>query len=178
MDVSGPYRDAARCRWVIRWVDPDGKGRAMARKDRAVVEQKAAELRAQGAGTPADAGVSLDQQGAFDGSVAWVKAALAAALEASQRATEAGDVRMLSAIRKHIGNLRDALTAWGPYSGHQETQAAFEKLLDFHEANGWHREHEGIHEQRPADPELAGALQDANPDPWAALAPADNTKDN
>ena len=176
VDISGPYLD--RGRWTLRWQDPTtGKARCFSRCDRAAVDARRAELLAQAPGTPAGAGPVLGPLQPFDGTVAWVKQALATALEASTRATEVGDSKTLAAIRKHIGNLKDALAAWQPFGDHAETQEALEKLVLFHETNGWGREHEGLHDAPPVTPELAAGLGGES-GPWAGLSPPPTTKDN
>lgn len=177
MDVRGPYFNKSANRWELRWVDPAGAPRCFSRKDKATVDAHAAQLQTQAPGTPAGAGPVLGPLQPFDGTVAWVKQALGNALEASTKATEAGDSRTLAGIRRHISNLKDVLAAWGPYSEHAETQEALEKLVLFHETNGWGREHEGLHDAPPVTPELAAGLGGES-GPWAGLSPPPTTKDN
>jgi len=168
VDIGGPYFNKSAGRWELRWTDPDGKARCFSRKDRALVDARAAELLAVPSATPPGSGVSLGPLRPFDGTGEWVREALGQALDASLQATRKGDSRALTALRKHIANLKDALATWVPYSGFLELEAAHEQILDYLENHGHLVEREGATGLQPCNPALAEALNRGT-DPWAEL---------
>ena len=152
--VRGPYWQADKQRWCLRWTE-DGTGRTFTHRERAQVAARRAELTNEGNTTSK---VKLGRLGPFDGTAPWFKRAFAAALSASTRAVESGDNDALNRLRKHVGNLRDAAVAWVPYSGLDVLEAEIEKLVQYHEHTGHMIEREGVHSFGPVTTTLAAGL--------------------